>query len=458
MTSPPPRISGDPSLHHIPPQSLEAEESILSACLLSPESCEEIIDLLRPDNFYRSAHIKIFTAIIELHNKKQPVDLVTLTNRLRENGHLEEIGGAAFLASLVDEIPMAVNVVHYAEIIRDKAAKRLAIQYCNEITQNCFSDNMPAAEIIDTAQNKILSIDAINPDKVTYRSMEDILMDGIDTLDDRFLHKGQLTGVPTGFSAIDELTWGLQPTDLIIIAARPSVGKSSLALNIARHASIDCIEKPFPVGIFSMEMSEQQLLFKFMADLAKINTQKFKSGLFSRQEWQKLTDAAGRMSDAPIHIDDNPGLTIFDVRRRARQMKKKEDIKLLIIDYIQLMSGSGKESRNMEINEISTGLKNLAKELEIPVIALSQLNRKVEDRNDKRPRLSDLRDSGSIEQDSDVIMFIYRDEVYNKDENNPEKGMAEIIISKNRTGPTGFAKLAFINKFASFYELARNDY
>ena len=384
-------------LSQVPPQNLEAEESILAACLISPESCEEIVDLLTPEHFYKSAHGKLFAAIIELKNKYQPVDLITVSNLLRSRGELEQVGGASYISSMIDNVPMATNALHYAEIVRDKAAKRLTIKHCNEITKNCFADSEPAIDIIDVAQNKMLSIELSDPGKVTFLSMNEIMYDSIDTLDERFLNKGKLTGVPTGFHQIDELTWGLQKTDLIIIAARPSMGKTSLSLNIARHAAIDCEEK-YPVGIFSLEMSKQQLSFKFMADLAKINTQKFKNGYFSREDWVSITGAAGRLAGSPIFIDDSSGLTINEIRRRARQMWKRHKIKLIIVDYIQLMSGSGskQQNREREISEISTGLKNLAKELELPVIGISQLNRKVEDRNDKKPRMADLRDSGCL--------------------------------------------------------------
>ena len=449
----PKRIS---TIEHLPPQSLEAEEGILASCLTSQESCDEVVDILIPDHFYRSSHAKIFSAIIELNKKKEPVDLVTVSNLLRSKGELEVCGGATYLASLIDNIPVALNIIHYAEILRDKAAKRLTIKYCNDISQKCFSDSDPAIEIIDDAQTKILSIEMNNPGKVTYLPMSEIMMDAIDTIDDRFRNKGKITGVPTGFHQIDELTWGLQNTDLIIIAARPSMGKTSLALNIARHAAIDQ-EIQFPVGLFSMEMSKQQLSFKFLADMASINTQKFKSGYFSIQEWHKLTNAASKLADAPICIDDSSSLTISEVRRRARQMWKRNGIKLLIVDYLQLMMGSGEQNREREISEISKGLKGLGKDLNIPVIALSQLNRKLEDRTDKVPHLSDLRESGSLEQDGDVVIFVYRDEVYNKDENNPKKGTADIIIAKNRTGPLGMARLAFVDKFASFYNLSNQS-
>jgi len=439
--------------YNLPPQNLEAEESILSACLLYPnESLEIVSEILKPDHFYRTAHQKIFKTILYLYNNKMPVDLVTLSNRLKQDGILEEIGGGTYLASIVNEIPISVNIEEHANIIIDKAAKRLTIQKCHSIAKLCFDDQESASDIIDKAQASVLEIESLRPETSTYEPISEILLSSLETLDERCLHKGQLTGIPTGFEMIDQLTWGLQPTDLIIIAARPATGKSSISLNIIRHAAVEC-SNSYPCGIFSLEMSKQQLSFKWLADIAKINTQKFKSGLFDRKEWESLTDAAGRLNGAPIYIDDSSGLSINEIRRRSRQMWKRHGVKLIIIDYIQLMPGTGQQNRNLEIGAISTGLKGLAKELNIPIIAISQLNRKVEDRNNKRPQMADLRDGGGIEQDADVIAFLYRDEVYNKAENNPLRGVAEFIIAKNRTGPTGTAHLSFIDKYASFYNL-----
>lgn len=440
----------------LPPQNLEAEESILASCLISRKDCEEIVELLNSDQFYKPAHQKIFSAITLLLNDKLPVDLITLTDRLRSLSQLDEIGGATYLAHLTSEIPISANIEQHAKIVIDKAIKRTTIQKCHDIAKSCFDDSDTAIDIIDKAQASILALESTDLDKLPFESMQSILMDTFDALDERFLNKGKLTGVPTGFRQIDELTWGLQPTDLIIIAARPSLGKTSISLNITRHATIDQ-ETPFPVGIFSMEMSKQQLSFKFLADLAKINTQKFKSGMFDRNDWASLATAGGKLANAPIYIDDSNGLSINDIRRRSRQMFKQHGVKLIIIDYIQLMAGTGRQTQDLNMTDIANGLKNLAKELSIPIIAISQLNRKLEQRNDKHPILSDLRDSGSLEQAADVVMFVYRDEVYNTDENNPLKGTGEILISKNRNGPTGTAHLSFVAKYASFYELAYND-
>ena len=446
----------DQPLYQLPPQNLEAEESILASCLISPKDCEEIVEILKPEHFYKTAHRDIFSAIISLYNDKIPVDSVTLTDRLKSEGHLEKCGGATYIANLINEIPAATNAQHHAKIIIDKSTKRYTIQKCHDIMKSCFDDSDTAIDIIDKAQTSILELESNDIEDLPFESMGSILEETFDTLDERFLNKGKLTGIPTGFSQIDMLTWGLQNTDLIIVAARPSIGKTSWALNVARHAAIDC-EVPFPVGIFSMEMSKQQLSFKFLADLAKINTQKFKSGMFSQSEWGSLASVAGKLADAPIYIDDSNALTIHEIRRRGRQMFKQYGIRLLIIDYLQLMAGTGQQNRNLEIGEIANGLKRLAKELNIPVIGISQLNRKLEDRNEKRPQMADLRESGEIESAADVIAFVYRDEMYNNDENNPLRGIGEIIIKKNRTGPTGIARLSFKKEFASFYELAYDD-
>ena len=438
---------------NLPPQNIEAEESILASCLISSKDCEEIVELLKPDQFYKSAHRKIFSVIVLLFNNKSPIDLITLTDKLRSLNQLDEIGGATYISRLMQDVPVASSVEHHAKIVIDKATKRSTILKCHDILKSCFADSDSAVDIIDKAQASILELDSTDSKELPFESMQSILMDSFDAIDERYLNKGKLTGVPTGFRQIDELTWGLQNTDLIIIAGRPSAGKSSFSLNIARHAAIEA-EEPRPVGIFSLEMSKQQLSFKFLADMAKINTQKFKSGLFDRNDWTSLTNAGGKLSAAPIYIDDSSALTIQEIKRRSRQMWKQHDIKLLIIDYIQLMVGPDGQNDDKILSDIANGLKNLAKELGIPIIAVSQLNRDLEKRNEKRPQLSDLRSSGTIEQAADVIGFVYRDEMYNPDENNPLRGIGEILIRKNRTGPTGTARVAFVGKYASFYPLA----
>lgn len=445
----------DPALHKIPPQNLEAEESVLSAILLDNNTLLDVLETLEPEDFYRSAHARMFTAITELFAKNEPVDLVTLANILKEKGQLEEIGGATYLAKLVDTAPLAVNAQHYARIIRDKAALRKLIEHSNAITARCFEDSGDVDDVIDFAEKAVFEI-AGNKNKKSFYPLSQIIGHSIDTLEERQGNKTLVTGVSTGFSRLDNLTSGFQGSDLIILAARPSMGKTALALNIARNAAIDANT---PVAVFSIEMSKEQLSLRLLCAEARIDSSRLRSGFFSREDWVSLTNAAEVLSDADIYIDDSPDLTAMSIRAKARRLKMDKNLGLVIIDYIQLMKGrSSAERRDLEISEISRGLKALAKELDIPVLALSQLNRKLEERHDKRPQLSDLRESGALEQDADVVAFIYRDEVYNKDENNPNKGIAELLLKKQRNGPTGDVKLAFISTYTRFEDLADDKY
>ncbi len=445
----------DPALHKVPPQNLEAEESVLSAILLDNSTLLDVLETLEPEDFYRSAHAKMFTAITELFAKNEPVDLVTLANILKEKGQLEEIGGATSLAKLVDTAPLAVNAQHYARIIRDKAALRKLIEHSNAITARCFEDSGDVDDVIDFAEKAVFEI-AGNKNKKSFYPLSQIIGHSIDALEERQGNKTLVTGVSTGFSRLDNLTSGFQGSDLIILAARPSMGKTALALNIARNAAIDANT---PVAVFSIEMSKEQLSMRLLCAEARIDSSRLRSGFFSREDWVSLTNAAEVLSDAEIYIDDSPDLTAMSIRAKARRLKMDKNLGLVIIDYIQLMKGrSSAERRDLEISEISRGLKALAKELDIPVLALSQLNRKLEERHDKRPQLSDLRESGALEQDADVVAFIYRDEVYNKDENNPNKGIAELLLKKQRNGPTGDVKLAFISTYTRFEDLADDKY
>jgi replicative DNA helicase len=445
----------DPALHKIPPQNLEAEESVLSAILLDNNTLLDVLETLEPEDFYRSAHARMFAAITELFAKNEPVDLVTLSNILKEKGQLEEIGGATYLAKLVDTAPLAVNAQHYARIIRDKSALRKLIERANEISARCFEDSGDVDDVIDFAEKAVFEI-AGNKNKKSFYSLSQIIGQSIDALEERQGNKTLVTGVSTGFSRLDNLTSGLQGSDLIILAARPSMGKTALALNIARNAAIDANT---PVAVFSIEMSKEQLSMRLLCAEARIDSSRLRSGFFSREDWVSLTNAAEVLSDAEIYIDDSPDLSAMSIRAKARRLKMDKNIGLVIIDYLQLMKGrASAERRDLEISEISRGLKALAKELDIPVMALSQLNRKLEERHDKRPQLSDLRESGALEQDADVVAFIYRDEVYNKDENNPNRGIAELLLKKQRNGPTGDIKLAFISTYTRFEDLADDKY
>ena len=444
----------DPSLLNLPPQSIEAEDSILSALLLDKNSLLDVIEILSPEDFYRSAHQKIFSAIVDLFEKDEPVDLVTTVNILKERNQLEEIGGAIYLANLVENIPIAVNARHYAKIINDKARLRRLIEKTNSISKRCFENSGDVDEIIDFAESSIFEI---SKNKITpeFYQISKIIDSNIDALEERQGQKSLITGIPTGFDRLDSLTSGFQDSDLLIIAARPSMGKTALALNIARNAAIN---KNIPVAIFSLEMSKEQLSMRLLCSESKVDSSRLRSGFFTDRDWRKLTDAASMLTRLPLYIDDSANISAMSIRAKARRLQKEKGLGLIIIDFIQLMKSTrSSERRDLEISEISRSLKALAKELSLPVVALSQLNRMLETRTDKRPQLSDLRESGALEQDADVVAFIYRDEVYNKEDTNPKKGTAEIILAKQRNGPVGTVRLAFRPSFTRFENLATDD-
>lgn len=444
----------DPYLYHLPPQSLDAEESILSAILVDNDTLLEVLEILSPEDFYRSAHQKIFFAISELFSRNEPVDLVTLTNILREQDRLEEIGGAAFLANLVDTVPFAVNAQYYAKIVYDKACLRRLIEKSNSIAKRCFEDRGDVDNVIDFAESSIFEISE-NKIRPAFYPIGKIIEINIDLLEERQGNRALVTGVASGFTKLDELTAGFQKSDLIILAGRPGMGKTALALNIAKNAAVD---SNIPVAIFSLEMSKEQLSLRMLSSEARIDSSRLRRGFISQDDWIKITDSAGVLSQAPIFIDDSPNITALEIRAKSRRLKMEKDIGLIIIDYLQLMrSRVSAERRDLEISEISRSLKALAKELNIPVVALSQLNRKLEERSDKRPQLSDLRESGALEQDADIVAFIYRDELYNRDENNPNKGKAELIVAKQRNGPTGFTLLTFLNTYTRFENYAARE-
>lgn len=444
----------DPSLYHLPPQSIEAEESLLSAILLDNNTLLDVVEVLAVADFYRTAHQKIYAAIIELFDKGEPIDLVTLANSLKEKGQLDAVGGASYLARLVDAIPLAVNAQNYAKIIADKASLRRLIEKANAIAKRCYDDRGNVDDVIDFAEASIFEVSERKTSQSFY-PISRLIIRNIETLEENQGNKSLVTGVQMGFGQLDNLTSGLQKSDLIILAARPSMGKTALALNIARNAAVD---SDIPVAIFSLEMSKEQLSLRMLCAEARLDSSRLRGGFFSMADWHRLTDAAGILSECPIYIDDSPSLSAMEIRAKARRLKMDKNIGLVIIDYLQLMKArTGAERRDLEISEISRSLKALAKELEIPVLAISQLNRMLEQRNDKRPRLSDLRESGALEQDADVVAFIYRDEVYNQDENNPQKGIAEIILAKQRNGPTGKVKLTFLDAYTRFENLAPEE-
>ena len=444
----------DPSLYAVPPQNIEAEQSILSAILIDNNALLDVIELLSPEDFYKTAHQRIFASIIDLFDKGEPVDLVTLANNLDESGHIDDIGGATYLARLVDAVPLAINAPHYAKIVHDKAALRKLIANANAIAKRCFKDEGDVDDVIDFAETSIFEISEKKSQQSFY-PLSKLILHNIETLEEKQGNRSLVTGVPMGFTLLDNMTSGLQNSDLIILAARPSMGKTALALNIARNAAV---EANVPVAVFSLEMSKEQLSLRMLCAEARLDSSRLRGGFFSMEDWHRLTDSAGVLSESPIYIDDTPNLSAMEIRAKARRLKMDKNIGLVIIDYLQLMQGrSTAERRDLEISEISRALKALAKELSLPVLALSQLNRMLEQRNDKRPRLSDLRESGALEQDADVVAFIYRDEIYNTDENNPKKGTADIILAKQRNGPVGNVTLAFLNSYTRFENLAPEE-
>ncbi len=446
--------TGGDAAAHIPPQNVEAEESILSAILIDNHALLDVLEILAAEDFYKTAHQMIYASMMELFDRNEPVDLITLSNHLKEKNQIEKIGGAAYLAELVDSVPMAINARHYAEIVHGKACLRRLIEKANVITRRCFEDQGGVDEIVDFAETAIFEVSEDRGNQ-SYFPLSKMIENNIDALEERQGNRSLITGVPTGFTLFDHKTSGLQNSDLIIVAARPGMGKTAFALNIARNAALG---PDIPVAIFSLEMSREQLSMRMLSSEARLDSTRLRSGFISQDHWLQITEAAGTLSNAPVFIDDSPTLTAMEVRAKARRLKLDKNIGLVIIDYLQLMQGRrSAERRDLEISEISRSLKALAKELNIPVLALSQLNRMLEQRSDKRPQLSDLRESGALEQDADVVAFIYRDEVYNKDENNPNRGKAEIIIAKQRNGPIGTVPLVFLGSYTRFENAASEE-
>jgi len=438
-------------LDKLPPQNLEAEMAVLGSMLLDEEAVSASSEKLDASCFYKDTHRKIFQAIIDLYNANKAVDLITLTDALRISGSLDEIGGASYLTSLANAVPTAANINHYAGIVREKYILRTLINNSTKIVTLCHESEGNIAEVVDTAEKLIFDV-SDRRNQGSYLHLKDIIKDSIEAIDKLYQNKAHVTGVPTGYVDFDIKTAGLQPSDLVIIAGRPSMGKSAFALGIAEYAGV--VEK-VPTAIFSLEMSKEQLVQRMLCSHARVDAHKVRTGYLATSDWPRLTAAAGKLSESPIFIDDTPAISVMELRARARRLKSHHDIKLIILDYMQLMRGSAMnmESRQQEISEISRSLKALARELNVPVIAISQLSRAVESRTDHRPQLSDLRESGAIEQDADVVVLILREEYYNPSPEN--QGIAEAIIAKQRNGPVGSLKLAFIKEFTRFDNLAR---
>jgi len=433
------------ALEKVPPQNTEAEMAVLGAMLLEEEAIAKSIEIVNVDNFYRDAHRYIFKAILDSYEKGEAVDIVTISERLRGEGNLEKAGGVAYISSLLSVVPSAANVEHYASIVREKALLRKLITTATDIVSKGYDDSKDVDVLLDKAEQMIFDI-AEKKIGESFYSMKNIIKDSFETIEALYQGKTPVTGLSTGLVDFDVQTAGLQPADLIIVAGRPSSGKTALALTIASHVAI---ETKIPVALFSLEMSKEQLVRRFLCAEARVDAHKLRTGYLKDSDWPELTRAAQRLSEAPIFIDDSPILTPLELRAKARRLKSREKIQLIIVDYLQLMHCHGRvESRQQEISQISRSLKALARQLNVPLVALSQLSRAVESRTDHRPQLSDLRESGAIEQDGDVISFLYREELYNHTPEND--GVAELIIGKQRNGPVGAFKLTFLKEFTRF--------
>ncbi|MDC0542597.1 replicative DNA helicase [Methylophilaceae bacterium] len=445
----------------IPPHSIEAEQSILGGLLIDNKAIDRIAGQISASDFYRNDHRIIFTHISKLIDNNDPADIVTVAESLEQNAELTKVGGVAYLGLVAENTPTSSNISGYAKIVRERSIMRNLVEVGSDIVESAFSpQGKDAQQLLDESESKIFQIaDAGTSEKLGFIDIKELLPKAAQRIDDLYQldDPNGVTGVPSGYSDLDQKTAGLQPGDLIIIAGRPSMGKTSLALNIAEHVGM---EAGLPVAIFSMEMGAAQLTMRLLGSVGKLDQHKMRIGQLEDEDWPKLTNALGVLNEAPIFIDEGSALNSYEVRARARRLHRQQGkLGLIVIDYIQLMSSANEQSnenRATEVSEISRSLKALAKELNVPVVALSQLNRSVESRPDKRPMMSDLRESGAIEQDADVIMFIYRDEVYNPE--TAEKGVAEIILSKQRNGPTGTVKLTFLGQYTRFENYANPGY
>jgi replicative DNA helicase len=448
-------IHGGTEALKVPPHSLQAEQAVLGGLMLDNNSWDAVADRVTEEDFYRRNHRLIFRGIAQLAERNDPFDAITLSEWLEQNRLLEDTGGLAALGRLAQDTPSAANIQAYADIVRENSIMRQLIEVGNKIANSAFTtEGRDSSALLDHAESLVFEIaERGKRGRRGFRDIRSLLGAAVDRIDKLFQQDDPITGVPTGFTDIDEMTAGLQPADLIIVAGRPSMGKTTLAMNFAENAAI---KHRLPVAIFSMEMPGEQLALRMMSSLGHIDQHKVRTGKLDDDDWPRLTSAVSLLDSAPLFIDDTPALSPMELRARARRLKREHDLGLVIIDYLQLMQVAGtRENRATEISEISRNLKALAKELNVPVIALSQLNRSLEQRTDRRPVMSDLRESGAIEQDADVIMFIYRDEVYN--EESPQKGLAEVIIGKQRNGPVGTRLLTFRGQFTRFENYAADN-
>jgi len=442
-------MSPQENVEKIPPHNIDAEMAVLGSMLIDQDVIADAIETLDEASFYKDSHRKIYAAIVKLFDENKGVDMVTLIEELKKTGSLDSLGGPSFITSLASSVPTSANFAHYANIIKEKKLLRKLISAATQIASESYDPSQNADAIVDKAEQLIFDVSQ-KKQASRFLSLKEIIKNSIETIDGLYQRKENITGLATGFRDLDIKTAGLQPSDLIIIAGRPSMGKSALASCIAEHVGV--IEKK-PVAFFSLEMSKEQLVQRMLCSHARVDAHKVRTGFLSQADWPRLVSAAGKLSEAPIYIDDTPGITVLELRAKARRLKAQYDIKLIILDYLQLMQGPARsENRQQEISEISRSLKALARELNVSLIAISQLSRAVEQRADHKPQLSDLRESGAIEQDADLVALIVREEVYNPTEEN--KGMADLIIAKQRNGPIGNIKLAFLGEFMRFDNLA----
>lgn len=439
-------------LDRVPPQSIDAEQSVLGSMLIEKEAISKVTELLKPEDFYREAHRLIFNGILALFNRNEAVDMITVTEQLRKEDKLEGAGGIAYITSLVNCVPTAANVMYHARIVEEKALLRQLITAATQVAGMGYEATEEVENIVDQAEKLILGVSSRKVGQA-FSPIKDVVGKAMEKIEQLYHAKGGITGIPTGFKDLDKLTSGLQPSDLIIVAARPSMGKTAFTLNIAQNVAI---RDKKAVGFFSLEMSKEQLVQRMICAEAALDAQRLRVGDLADNDWPKLITACNRLYEAPIFIDDTAGITAVEMRSKARRLKVEHDLKLIIIDYLQLMQGSGSkqgENRQQEISEISRSLKALARELQVPVIALSQLSRSVESRQVKKPMLSDLRESGSLEQDADIVAFLYREDYYNPE--TDKKNITEVIVAKHRNGPVDTVQLFFHKQFTKFSDLSK---
>ncbi|WP_256759611.1 replicative DNA helicase [Cohnella sp. WQ 127256] len=446
--------SGDQQLLYdrVPPQNLEAEQAVLGAILLESEALIASMERLKAEDFYSVSHQRIFDVMVALNDDNQPIDLVTLTARLQDLGQMEEVGGVMYLTKLANSVPTAANVEYYAQIVEEKSILRRLIRTATQIVSNGYATEDDVGVLLNDAEARIMEISS-RRSATGFISIRDVLMEVFEKVEFLYNNKGGVAGIPSGFIDLDKMTNGFQPNDLIIVAARPSVGKTAFALNVAQNVAVRSSET---VAIFSLEMSAPQLVQRIICAESNVDATRMRTGHLEGDDWEKLSMAIGALSEAQIYIDDTAGITVSDIRAKCRRLKKEKGLGMILIDYLQLIQGRGKagENRQQEVSEISRTLKQIARELEVPVIALSQLSRGVEQRQDKRPMMSDLRESGSIEQDADIVAFLYRDDYYDKE--SEKKNIIEIIIAKQRNGPVGTVELVFLKNFNKFVSLDRS--